>query len=174
MSSFTSEAGEVFAWRDTDRDGKINLRELGDVLAALGIALTTAEATEVRRMADSSFYGILNLDEFHQLLDWIVSRRRPAAETTVKMKRSLSAYCALPSVDPLRNRSESAAKQHQSCITDIATLHTAVTWYGDGLDERTFAKAVQTAKAAGAVVGETVDTGVFVDAIVQQTLRTAK
>lgn len=158
-----AELREAFALNDEDRDGKLNVRQLLVVLAALGYLLTAKEQRDVSYFVDRLYYGLVTYEEFMSVLRERAHTFKTMNSSRDVIKAGLRAYGALPTIGGPRGAL--AASGPAAGITDEASLRRLLRSSGDTLTDREFAVALRSLRESGAIVGSTIDVDTFVDAI---------
>ena len=63
-----TEARKVFDRYDANKSGSIDAKELGKVLSALGLSMSTAEVAQALKELDTDASGQLSWDEFESFV----------------------------------------------------------------------------------------------------------
>jgi len=162
-----AQLAELFALADADHDGRLNARQVHDVLQRLGLLLTEREKRELGYSMDRRYYGLVSLPEFHEVLRDVAGRVPTVSDARGEIARSLRAYNALPlSVGDGDRRAAAAVAGAAAGVTDATALRRLLTRTGDCLSSAEVDTALRVAQAAGAVVGATIDTDALVGALV--------
>jgi hypothetical protein len=153
---------ELFAQADVDRDGRLNVRQVHDVLSrGLGLLLTERERRELGYVLDRRYYGLVTLAEFGDVARDAAARFPSVDAACREAKAALRAHGALPVVGGARGAT--AASGAAAGVTDVPTLTRLLTRTGDRLSAAELTGAL---RQAGVAPGDgVIDTDALVDAL---------
>ena len=121
------EIRQVFERFDRNRSGKLDYRELREAMRALGLDLTTREATQVLQKYDRDRSGTLELDEFAQLVEhlrklWYESTARELADLRAQLAEKNKYGWVSPEIRAAFERYD----RNKSGKLDYSELHAAL------------------------------------------------
>jgi Ca2+-binding EF-hand superfamily protein len=133
-AALQTELSEAFAFFDGDRDGRLNVAELLQVLRACGFALSDAEGRGLAQGVEVRYGGLLSLPQLISVAQGSVCPRVPqlSAAEAVKELRGVRGWCT-PTV---AEGSGFTAEAH-------AVMRTVLTQSGDRLTPAEFVQLLR-------------------------------